>query len=94
MQEDLIKRKTELWSAKKNYNEGKIASLREKKLIEQQYKKLNRETRFFLVLSLFCGISFLIGLRLTFRGYNLWNEKVQKPADERMRVELSKLKSQ
>jgi hypothetical protein len=89
----LIQLTKELMSFEKNVNQKKIVAIIESKKIKQKLKKLRESTIYLIIISIFCGVSFCIGFFLTIRGYKRWSMYVQKPTDERIKIELAKLKS-
>lgn len=89
----LVQRKNEFWSARANWNEKRISWYSERNKIRYNLKKLERTKSYFIAISFFCMICFMIGLRLAIKGHKYWNTRAQKPTDERIQIELSKLKS-
>lgn len=62
-------------------------------LLSEKTKQLKRELYVLLFWSIVFIISFSIGLRMSQTGYKNWYLHVQQPTDEKIKIELDKLKS-
>lgn len=85
--------KDKLWKARKSSYDRLASHEAHVNLVEYRLEKQRRETRRLFLIGIISGIGVLGGLWLTCYGYVRWNFYIQKPTDERIRIELEQLKS-
>lgn len=82
-----------IWKAQKNSDERLASHEAHINLIKYRLEKQKKEVRRLKLIGIISIIGFLVGLWLTSYGYVKWNLNIQKPTDERIRLELEQLKS-
>lgn len=83
-----------LIKAKRRLLDSKISDHITSESIAYKLKKIRQKTTFLIWVSIFCGVSFILGFIISKHGYNLWQSKVQKPNDQKLAMELKKLISE
>ena len=72
--------------------ENKISSHIDSVKLDHKLKKLEEENKLLFWFSIFCGIIFFCGFKMSVYGYRMWNRKVQKIIDEQLICELEKIR--